>query len=111
MAARLTERKKRRPARFKAGASDNAKSNSLLIAAIGASAGGIEALSDLLSHLAPNTGMAFVLIQHLDPKHHSMLAELLSKKTSMNVREVTDGMRVEARSRLRHSSRRHHAHH
>ena len=95
MAARLTERKKRRPARFKAGASDNAKSNSLLIAAIGASAGGIEALSDLVSHLAPNTGMAFVLIQHLDPKHHSMLAELLSKKTSMNVREVTDGMRVE----------------
>src|SRR5262250_2275618 len=54
--------------------------NDLLIAAIGASAGGIEAFSELITHLPPNTGMAFVLIQQLDPKHHSLLAELLSKK-------------------------------
>ena len=39
--------------------------------------------------------MAFVLVQHLDPKHHSLLTELLSKKTAMRVREVTDGMKVE----------------
>lgn len=69
--------------------------NDLLIAAIGASAGGIEAFSELVSNLPSNTGMAFVLVQHLDPKHHSLLAELLSKKTAMTVKEVTDGMTVE----------------
>ena len=42
------------------------------IVAIGASAGGIEAVTELISHLPPDTGMAFVLIQHLDPKHHSI---------------------------------------
>jgi len=67
----------------------------LLIAAIGASAGGIEAFTELLNHLPADTGMVFVLIQHLDPKHQSMLTELLSKKTTMPVMEVTDGMRVE----------------
>jgi len=66
-----------------------------LIAAIGASAGGVEASGELVQALPPDTGMAFVLIQHLDPKHHSMLAELLSKKTSMRVSEVSDGMLVE----------------
>jgi two-component system CheB/CheR fusion protein len=68
--------------------------NDTTIVAIGASAGGIEALSDLISHLASDTGMAFVLVQHLDPKHHSILTELLARKTSMNVTEVTDGLIV-----------------
>jgi two-component system, chemotaxis family, CheB/CheR fusion protein len=67
----------------------------LLIAAIGASAGGIEAFTELMSNLATDTGMAFVLVQHLDPEHHSMLTELLSKKTDMRVKEVTNGMTVE----------------
>src|SRR6516162_4990372 len=67
----------------------------LLIAAIGASAGGIEAFTELMSNLATDTGMAFVLVQHLDPEHHSMLTELLSKKTAMRVKEVTNGMTVE----------------
>ena len=66
-----------------------------LVAAIGASAGGIEAFSELMSNLPEDTGMAFVLIQHLDPKHHSILTELLAKETSMTVREVTDGMGLE----------------
>ncbi len=70
--------------------------NDFLIAAIGASAGGIEAFTELMTSLPPDTGMAFVLIQHLDPKHHSLLAELLSKKTAMQVKEVTDGMHVQA---------------
>ena len=65
-----------------------------LIAAIGASAGGIEAFTELFRSLSPDTGMAFVLIQHLDPNHESALAELLSKSTAMKVAEVTDGMRV-----------------
>jgi len=67
----------------------------LLIVAIGASAGGIEAFADLVANLPNDTGMAFVLIQHLDPRHHSLLAELLSKKTKMSVKEVSDGMGVE----------------
>ena len=70
--------------------------NDLLIVAVGASAGGVEALTDLVSNLSADTGMAFVLIQHLAPKHHSLLTELLSKKTSMVVVEVVDGMRVES---------------
>ncbi|HVH69928.1 MAG TPA: chemotaxis protein CheB, partial [Candidatus Dormibacteraeota bacterium] len=71
------------------------RKNDLLIAAIGASAGGIEAITELLSHVPADTGMAFVLVQHLDPSHHSMLTELLSKKTLMRVVEVTNGMTVE----------------
>jgi two-component system CheB/CheR fusion protein len=65
------------------------------IVAIGASAGGIEALTDLMNYLPVDTGMAFVLVQHLDPKHHSILTELLARKTAMPVTEVSDGMTVE----------------
>ena len=71
------------------------RKNDFLIAAVGASAGGIEAFTELMSNLATDTGMAFVLVQHLDPEHHSMLTELLSKKTAMRVKEVVNGMTVE----------------
>src|SRR5437879_2678501 len=64
------------------------------IVAIGASAGGIEALTDLMTYLSPDTGMAFVLVQHLDPKHHSILTELLARKTTMSVTEVSDGLPI-----------------
>jgi two-component system CheB/CheR fusion protein len=70
-------------------------SNGFLIVAIGASAGGMEAFSELIQNLPPDTGMAFVLIQHLDPKHHSILTELLAKQTRMRVKEVADGMHLE----------------
>src|ERR1700739_4860784 len=66
-----------------------------LIAAVGASAGGIEAFSELVRNLPPDTGMAFVLVQHLDPTHPSMLADLISKMTPMRVNEVINGMTVE----------------
>jgi two-component system CheB/CheR fusion protein len=66
-----------------------------LIAAVGASAGGLEAYSDLIRYLSEDTGIAFVVVQHLDPKHHSILTELLGRHTRMSVMEVTDGMRVE----------------
>jgi chemotaxis methyl-accepting protein methylase/serine phosphatase RsbU (regulator of sigma subunit) len=62
------------------------------VVGIGASAGGLEAFSELLRHLPPDTGMAFVLVQHLDPDHKSVLAELLARKTSMPVLEATDGL-------------------
>lgn len=65
------------------------------IAGVGASAGGLEAFTELLSHLPSDTGLGFVLVQHLDPLHESVLTQLLSKATSMPVREVTNNLRVE----------------
>ena len=65
------------------------------VAAFGASAGGLEAFSELLQHLPADTGMAFVLIQHLDPKHESLLTELLAKATTMPVVQIKHGMRAE----------------
>jgi two-component system CheB/CheR fusion protein len=65
------------------------------IVGVGASAGGLEALSALLTHLPVKTGMAFVLIQHLDPTHSSQLADLMSRVTKMPVSEARDGMAVE----------------
>ena len=65
------------------------------IVGIGASAGGLEAFTLLLKHLPTDTGMAFVLVQHLDPDHESALSGLLSRTTSMTVREVTEKIRVE----------------
>jgi two-component system CheB/CheR fusion protein len=72
------------------------KSNELFpIVGIAASAGGLEAFTQLLNHLPIDTGMAFVLIQHLDPNQKSLLSEILGKATQMPVREVQDGMFVE----------------
>jgi two-component system CheB/CheR fusion protein len=65
------------------------------IVGIGASAGGLEAFRRLLGALPDNTGMAYVLVQHLDPHHESILAELLSEVTKMEVREVIGDVRVE----------------
>src|SRR5438876_1173274 len=65
------------------------------VVGVGASAGGLEAFRELLNHLPTDTGMALVLVQHLDPKHESMLTELLARSTKMPVSEVEDGMRVE----------------
>src|SRR5215472_3250775 len=64
------------------------------IVGVGASAGGLEAFSDLLRHLPEKTGMAFVLVQHLDPTHGSVLPEILARTTKIPVQEVTDGIRV-----------------
>lgn len=65
------------------------------VVGIGASAGGLEAFRQLLSHLPTDTGMAFVLIQHLDPNHKSLLTEILSRETTMPALEVLDNMAVE----------------
>ncbi len=66
------------------------------IVGVGASAGGLEAFTELLNHLPDDTGMAFVLIQHLDPKHESHLAELLSRTCKMPVSEVKGETRADA---------------
>ena len=65
------------------------------VVGVGASAGGLEAFSTFLANLSPTTGMAFILIQHLDPSHSSALEEILSRKTKIPVREAADGMRVQ----------------
>jgi two-component system CheB/CheR fusion protein len=67
-----------------------------VVVGIGASAGGLEAFTELLSHLPDDTGMAFVLIQHLDPSHESHLTELLSKASKMPVSEITAETRAQA---------------
>jgi two-component system, chemotaxis family, CheB/CheR fusion protein len=66
----------------------------LLVVGIGASAGGLEAFSQLLSHLPGDTGMAVVLIQHLDPSQDSLLSDLIARITPMPVQAVTDDMPV-----------------
>jgi len=62
---------------------------------IGASAGGLTAVTQILKHLPIRIGMAIVIIQHLDPKHGSLTAEILSRVSPLPVAEVKDGMRIE----------------
>ncbi|MEX1188466.1 MAG: chemotaxis protein CheB [Bacteroidia bacterium] len=64
------------------------------IVGIGASAGGLEALEQFLSNVPENSGLAFVVIQHLDPTQKGMLPELLQRKSKMKVFQVSDGMPV-----------------
>jgi two-component system, chemotaxis family, CheB/CheR fusion protein len=65
------------------------------VVGLGASAGGLEAFSLLLEHLPKQTGMAFALVQHLDPTRESHLSEILSRSTEMPVMEVKDGIHLE----------------
>lgn len=64
------------------------------VVGVGASAGGLEAFSQLLAALSPDIGMAFVLVQHLDPDHASALTEILSRASPLPVSEIHDGMPV-----------------
>ena len=61
---------------------------------IGASAGGLEAVERLLKTISADTGMAFLIVQHLDPKHESHLSAILSRSTSMPVAEAKDRMKI-----------------
>ncbi|MGK2863115.1 MAG: chemotaxis protein CheB, partial [Chitinophagaceae bacterium] len=63
--------------------------------AIGASAGGLEAMTQLIQHLPSDTGMAFIYVQHLSPDHESILVSLLSKNSKMPVQEVKDMVTIE----------------
>ena len=64
------------------------------VVGIGSSAGGLEALQQFLTFLPADTGMAFVVIQHLSPDHRSLLADILGKYTTMPVMEAQEGMHV-----------------
>jgi two-component system CheB/CheR fusion protein len=65
------------------------------VVGIGASAGGLEAVSELLAELPTSMEMAFLLVQHLDPRHPSFLTEILAKKAAMRVETAADGVPVE----------------
>jgi chemotaxis response regulator CheB len=65
------------------------------IVGIGASAGGLEAVTQLLKHMPADIGMAFVLVQHLDPTHESALSSLLTRATEMPVTEARENVRLE----------------
>ncbi len=66
------------------------------VVGIGASAGGLEAFSELLRHIPAKSGLAFALVQHLDPTRESHLSSILSRTTAIPVLEVKDGMSLEA---------------
>ncbi len=67
------------------------------IVGIGASAGGLEALELFLGHVPPASGLAFVVVQHLDPTRKGLLVELLQRRTAMPVVQIKDRMKVEPR--------------
>ncbi|HJB32803.1 MAG TPA: PAS domain-containing protein [Candidatus Oscillibacter excrementavium] len=67
-----------------------------LVIGIGASAGGLEALQQFFSCMPPNSGLRFVVIQHLSPDYKSLMADILSKHTEMQVYQAENGMAVEA---------------
>ena len=68
--------------------------NAFPIVGIGASAGGLEALELFLKHVPEGSGMAFVIVQHLDPTHKGIMVELLQRTTSMPVVQVRDRLKV-----------------
>jgi two-component system, chemotaxis family, CheB/CheR fusion protein len=68
----------------------------LIIVGIGASAGGLESLKEFFDAMPSRSGMAFVVIQHLDPDHTSYMADILGQHTQMQVRQATDGMTIAA---------------
>ena len=65
------------------------------IVALAASAGGLKALTDVLAALPPDFPAPLVVVQHLDPRHRSLMAEILGRRTRLNVREARDGDRLE----------------
>ena len=70
------------------------RSSAMHYVGIGASAGGLEAIELFFTHMPPDSGMAFIVVQHLSPDYKSLMVELLSKKTSIPVRRAEDGMEV-----------------
>jgi two-component system CheB/CheR fusion protein len=69
--------------------------NSFYIVGIGASAGGLEALDSFFGNMPANSGMAFIVVTHLDPNHVSIMPELIQKSTKMKIFQAEDGMVVE----------------
>src|SRR3569833_2282638 len=73
---------------------DSATGN-FYVVGIGSSAGGLDAIQELFNNIPANTGYGFVLIQHLSPDHKSLLREILTKHTTMQLFEAEDGVKVQ----------------
>src|SRR5579872_7599831 len=84
----------RRPSRGTS--SRSPRDDDVRVIGVGASAGGLEALYKLFDALPSDTGMAFILILHLDPTHISMMVDLLTGHTAMTVLEAVDGLPIES---------------
>jgi len=69
--------------------------NEFPVVGVGASAGGLEAFKRLLKAIPETSGMAYILVQHLEPSHESMLTEILQKNTPIPVEEITDNVHVD----------------
>src|SRR5271155_1518042 len=93
-------RKQQRPAAVrKATATTRAQtiaqaSRSFPIVGLGASAGGLEALEQFLGHVPKESGLGFVVVQHLDPTHKGIMVELLQRSTAMPVLQIKDRMKI-----------------
>lgn len=72
------------------------ETESVVVVGVGASAGGLEATSQLVSSLDKNSELAFVVLQHLSPSHRSMLVEILERETELEVVAVEDGVKPES---------------
>lgn len=69
--------------------------SSSIVIGIGASAGGLEALQQFFSYMPPNSGLSFVVVQHLSPDYKSLMADILGKHTEMSVCQAENHMAVE----------------
>ncbi len=74
---------------------DNTENEDFPIVGIGTSAGGLETLEQFFSKMPEKTGMAFVIVQHLDPNHVNLMPELLQRMTAMKIFQVTDYLKIE----------------
>ncbi|MGA9655545.1 MAG: chemotaxis protein CheB, partial [Polyangia bacterium] len=81
--------------RLRGSGAASAKPAAFPIIGIGASAGGLEALDQFFRHVPDRSGLAFVVVQHLDPTHKDMMVELLARATPMKVVQVKDRLMVE----------------
>ena len=72
-----------------------AQREDMFVVGIGASAGGLEALQQFFRFMPANSGLSFVVIQHLAPDYKSLMADILGKYTQMSVLQAEDGMAVE----------------
>ncbi len=85
----------REPKKRASGRNPGSAGVSFPIVGIGASAGGLEALEQFVQNVPVNSGIAFVIVQHLDPTHKGIMSELLQRGTGMNVLQVKDQTRVQ----------------
>ena len=76
------------------GQADKTPSNRFVIAALGASAGGLDALENFFKHMPPDSGIGFIVVQHLAPDYKSSLPELLARHTEMPVEQASNNVEV-----------------